>query len=712
MSDKDLKILSDDKPLSDPQNDLLGGRYAAFAKYIAEQICKMAPADGFVIAINGDWGSGKSTALNFVEHYLNEVNDTEKPIIVRFNPWWFSGRDDLIRIFFDQLLFTLNREKYDEEELRKKISEYANVVTEVPYLKILSSIGKFLKPNNKITTLKKNIERELSNNKKKILVIIDDIDRLTAKESKQIFQVIKAVADFPYITYLLAFDRKVVAKALTVNQDEREGFSYLEKIVQVPYELPMLDKYHLRQMFFKRLDKIIGEFPSDLFDKEYWSSLYNAGIDNFIRTPRSVVRFINALHATYPVVKGEVNISDFVGIESIRIFHPRVYDLIRYNPQMFYGEISDGVHLISSLEYTHAPASILKPFHEKWVGDVQESDRDALRNLVIMLFPKLNKLEEGSITSFWSVPFKSSRPEDWRRQRRICDPGSFYVYFRYGITKEELSRGEVIGLLAKGKNPEDFRDGLIALGKSIRRDGTSKARAFLERMYDYTASEIPDEHIRPILEVLFDIGDQLLRPEDEPSDPFNMDNAHWIVSIILQLIRRLNKKERKRVLQECIENGKALYIQAHVVTIFGWQHGLYGERNAAPEDERILDLKDIEGLSMIALTKVKDSAANGSLANVPELGRVLFRWKDWADEQEVKEWVHMAIKSDEGLSKIVESFGLPLSTDYNLRDLGNFVNPTDIANDVKKLIKKNGISERQKQILKKFIEAFEAKNKT
>jgi len=715
MCGKDLEFLFADRPLSAPKGDCLGGRYSAFAKDIADQICKMAPTAGFVIAVNGDWGSGKSTVLNFIEFYIDEVNEVEKPTIVRFNPWWFSGHEDLIRRFFNQLMQILKRGKLVERSIRKKISSLADAVskTPIPYSEVIGTIGKIADVKEvDVVKLKQEIANALNKKKKRIVIIIDEVDRLFADEIKQLFRVIKAVADFPYITYLLAFDRKVVAKALSVKDNEREGFAYLEKIVQVPYELPMLDKRDLRQMLFSRLDKIIGDFPTDLFDKDYWSSLYNAGIDHFIRTPRSVVRFTNALHATYPVVKGEVNISDFIGIEAIRIFNPSIYDVIRDNPNMFYGEMSDRMSYFSSLDFPLPSASELKPFHEKWVSETEEKDRKALRNSAIILFPKLNRLEPGSISSEWHFPMQTSKPEDWRKHRRICDPATFFAYFRYGITEEELSRGEVINLLARANNPEDFRNGLIALSKSVRRDGTSKAKAFLERMYDYTASEIPDERIGSILEVLFDIGDQLLRPEDEPTDWFGNDNAQWIILIILNLIRRIKREQRIALLEKCILKGKSTYIQAHVITIFGWQHGLYGERNAVPENERILPLEDIEKLVSIALEKVREAAADGTLVEVPKLGRVLYRWKDWANDKEVKKWVKKAILSDEGLLKIVESFGIPLSSDFNLKALEDFVNSREIVDDVRRLLEKNGITERQKQILHKFIEAFDAKNRT
>ena len=124
-----------------------------------------------------------------------------------------------------------------------------------------------------------------------ILVMIDDIDRLTADEIRQLYRVIKSVADFPNVIYLLAFDKRVVINALEKTQDiPGAGEEYLEKIVQTPFELPIPDKNSLRSLLFEKLNLILTDTPEELFDKRYWLNVYFQGIDHFITTPRDVIR--------------------------------------------------------------------------------------------------------------------------------------------------------------------------------------------------------------------------------------------------------------------------------------------------------------------------------------------------------------------------------------------------------------------------------------
>jgi len=166
--------------------------------------------------------------------------------------------------------------------------------------------------------------------------LIDDIDRLTAEEIRQLFRVVKAVADFPNVIYLLAFDIEVVVKALNSMQNT-PGEQYLEKLVQLPLDLPAPDKTGLQDMLTKRLDMALTGTNELLFDRSRWVNLYVEGIADFFVTPRDVIRFCNAMAFNYPAVSNEVNAVDFIVIELLRVFSPKAYYFIRDNESIFAG---------------------------------------------------------------------------------------------------------------------------------------------------------------------------------------------------------------------------------------------------------------------------------------------------------------------------------------------------------------------------------------
>lgn len=106
---------------------------------------------------------------------------------------------------------------------------------------------------------------------KKILIVIDDIDRLTNSQIRDIFQLVKQVADFPNVIYILAMDREIVRSALS-EVHNIDGNECLEKIIQIPFEIPELRRTKLHEIFFAKLDQIIREFPGVVWDQQYWSN--------------------------------------------------------------------------------------------------------------------------------------------------------------------------------------------------------------------------------------------------------------------------------------------------------------------------------------------------------------------------------------------------------------------------------------------------------
>ena len=155
-----------------------------------------------------------------------------------------SGHEDLVQLFFAQLLGVLKKWGLRVRKLRKSLAAFAKGISEVPVpgTKWGETIGTLIDWGPKtIDDQKKEVESALRKERKRILVVIDDIDRLVAEEIRQVFRLVKSVANFPNVTYLLAFDKEVAIKAIAELQ-HTSGEDYLEKIVQVPFELPPPDK--------------------------------------------------------------------------------------------------------------------------------------------------------------------------------------------------------------------------------------------------------------------------------------------------------------------------------------------------------------------------------------------------------------------------------------------------------------------------------------
>ena len=295
---------STDRPIETGEQDLLGR--ASFSEQLGKAIYEYNGKDGLVIGLFGKWGTGKTSVINMAVNEITELakNDENKPIIMKFAPWNYSDKDNLISMFFQSLKNKINVQ--DNEELKNKVgkalSDYAGAFDALSLVPVIGSgVAAILKTLAQakgaelmecadLDMTRRILEDALIQAEKKIIIVIDDIDRLANSQIRDVFQLVKQVADFPNVIYLLAMDREVVRRALT-DVHNIDGNEYLEKIIQVPFELPELKKSKLHNIFLNKLDQIINDFSDKVvWDTDYWSSVFRNCVEPYINTLRDVNR--------------------------------------------------------------------------------------------------------------------------------------------------------------------------------------------------------------------------------------------------------------------------------------------------------------------------------------------------------------------------------------------------------------------------------------
>ncbi|MDG9827102.1 P-loop NTPase fold protein [Pseudomonas aeruginosa] len=630
-----MTALSADRPGTEPKDDLFG--HAPFAKSLADSICRYQGSDGLVLALYGPWGSGKSTVLNYVQHFLEQRPEDEQPVLVKFNPWWFSGQENLARAFLGQLQAVLPARSEKFKQLGDLLADFAEGVGGLIDLTGVSGgagglIGKLLgqakrKPKD-VPALKDSITGILQKAGKRILVIIDDIDRLTPEETRQLFTVIKALADFPNVIYLLAFDRDVAAQAIE-QQSGLPSERYLEKIIQVPFELPPVDRVALRAALSKRLDEILADVPEGSFDQSYWTNVYHDGIDALIQVPRDVVRFTNTLAVTYPAVRGEVNAVDFIALEALRVFLPGLYDVIRTNPDRFSGHSRDSRY--------GADERTKEAFHTGWAQALPDQLQESSKALIERIFPKTGRMGYGSD---WLA--------EWRRNLRACHPDVFPIYFRLTVPPGAIRRGEMMALLSLAASPADFGNALVQAREERRPDGMSKVRALLERLMDHVEKDIPDAHIPTVIQALFDVGDALIDPADERG-MFDFGNVSRASRPVYHLLKRLSAVRRADVLEAAMRAGRAVAVQS-------WLLKALDEEVEKAQEATLLTADEVIRLKSVWLERIRVLAGESGFMGHPELPRLLATWKHWGEGTEVRAWCDRVTTSDEGLLNLLPKF--------------------------------------------------------
>jgi predicted KAP-like P-loop ATPase len=749
--------------LKEPKDDLLG--YAPFAKNLSQALRKISPTDGLVLALYGSWGAGKSTMLNFVEKNLQEQADCQELAIVRFNPWWFSGQEDLVRVFFVELIGGLGLNRFSDEAkkfLKEKIAPVLRVfgklvskmptdagATVAPGAEFLNAAGEGVYQIGKeleglglksLTEAKEDIEKKLKKISKKILIIVDDIDRLTSEEIRQMLRLIKAVANFSNVMYLLSFDKRVVTVALGAEQVS--GEDYLAKIVQIAFELPLPDQISLRTMLEQRLNRILKNTPNELFDEHDWSEAYedrfggskSNGIRHFIETPRDVVRLTNYLSLTYPPVEGEVNAVDFITIETLRIHCPAVYNLVRKNPDSFcLGYRSrpspPGSGPPGSSGGVPVPDMGLKEFHETSlrklveVGQINEDDIEPVKRLLTQMFPKLSDIVWPGLTHYTVRPgFNPAVDGQPLRRKGVGYNDVFPFYFRLSPPEGGISRADAIRAC---KDIDSFRERLKELAEGRAKLIQSTDRFLLGRPSQMEGlltwlsgniDAIPEDNAGPMFRAVFD----------------NLDiNSNR--SLLGNLLGRVPKHSRLKLLKDILNGTTSLERKVTLVRDLGEISGKFGSRSpknvfGEAGQQLFIDPQELAELETLAADKIKQAADNDTIWNSPRLRLLLSRWNAWGGAESLKHWGETTIR--ERLPILLEHLvelrssrrppgGMDLPpgselppplTDFDfLRPqwLKLFIKPSELVDRARKLPEQK-LSTRQKEAVAALIETYDA----
>lgn len=267
-----------DQPISDPKQDLLdrGDLVESIANSLVHRErdengdlieCK---ATGLVVGLTGPWGSGKSSILNLVHETLSRE---ARVIPVKFNPWIFKDKDDLLNRFFEALHDGLGKKNLDDaRSLVADVGRYWQTlepfVAAGAELAGFGSVAKIAKTvgdgavawsstkkarSSQPEQAKQALENAIAFSKCAIVVLIDELDRVEDHDVREIAKLVKAVGDLRGISYLVAYDLERVAEALGGGSSEaqrKRGEAYLEKIIH--HTIP------IRPLFERDIDLLVN----------------------------------------------------------------------------------------------------------------------------------------------------------------------------------------------------------------------------------------------------------------------------------------------------------------------------------------------------------------------------------------------------------------------------------------------------------------------
>ena len=628
---------SADRAINSCAEDLLGR--ATFSRKLGQAICEYKGTDSLVLGVFGKWGTGKTSVINMALQTVEEITKEveKKPIILRFSPWNYSDKDNLIWLFFNELQVKIELE--GNEEFKKKVAsilkDYAgifDVASLIPgvgtavaaVLKTASQAGgDLLSRSPDLNGTKTKLVKALQDEKQKIIVVVDDIDRLTNEQIRDIFQLVKQVGDLPNIIYVLAMDREVVSNALT-EVHRFDGNEYLEKIIQIPFEIPELKRSKLYEIFFAKLDGVINEIsPNIIWDQQYFKSVFNNCIAPYLHTLRDVNRIINVFHFKYSMLYQETSFEDMVGITTIEVLEPTLYRWIINNKDAVCGGLW---HDISAREKT---VEEFKQYYEKEFKSIGLNPEKTFKCLSAM-FPVFKK-------DIGIVLYDGYNSTNVRGQMRMAHEDRFDLYFELDLDSISVSRA-VINDCIYSLN----EDALTSAIKEINQQGNIVY--FIEEL-NALIDKIPENRITLIATVVVLLAESF--EGDVNRFGFLLPVYGFAWDFAEKLINRLgNDNERFEAYKNILEKCSVHSLGQLARKIYGIELA-YGRIAGKNEDKngQIISIEELEKLEVLFVARTKELFELNRTYELDDFGFIIYLWKCF-DENSANEYIN-SLLSDE-----------------------------------------------------------------
>lgn len=463
QNESQLDFQSQVKVWDDPKNatDLFARE--AFAGRISSALSNWKKDESLVVALFGNWGTGKTWLLHRIRDQLEQE---ENFTVCDFSPWQFESNEQISSEFFTAILEVLREDSSPDHKERAKLWATLGAMVSVAKIgttmasmanpaiavanPILSGIGKLLSAGeNAADTATQQEDLTLTGvrasllnlfkaeDAPKILVTIDDLDRLPDEQIQMIFRLLKTTVNFPNLHFLLLGERHQLAKALDPVA-HNEGDRYMEKIVQVPVYMPEIDSVLLKNRMQEGLALIADRYGYTITserlsgrDEALWNDFLKIKLTNL----RAIYRLLTVVEFKCSALsydgKLEVDLLDLLSIEYLRLYAPKTYGKLLGD--LFY--LTHGFRRI--------PTAKQGPDEETdsldILNDSELGGRGAY-HACSHLFPKFPEA-----VSNWSanhMPASERKPKValLSSERPISDPSYQPLYFKLSLDEKILNR--------------------------------------------------------------------------------------------------------------------------------------------------------------------------------------------------------------------------------------------------------------------------------
>ncbi|MCD8291496.1 MAG: KAP family NTPase, partial [Prevotella sp.] len=368
-----------------------------------------------VIAVEGEWGSGKTTLCTIVK---NKIKKNNKDIeTIDFDPWPYGSQEAMIREMYDIILDKIGI-RHNTAEYRHMIQFISSMVSCISDVggRVLESTYQGSGLFSSLSGAKKKIDKLLQRSNKRFVIFIDNLDRADSDNIILLFKVLGTVFDLPGVVYVLMYDRERINHIL-MNEDKINS-KYSEKIIQQEMHVPSIATETLKNIYDVCLSRILSAYG--VVDLSEYKNVYDLICEQVLDL-RTFKRLINSAFSTALMGNTQLNREELLIMEIIRFLEVGLYVKIRDNERFFvsHDKMTDWERYFHSKEFNSEGKAFF---------DDLSAEYSAYLPILSDIFPYVKRYKHGD-----NLEYKNGGGFDKiTSDCPICSAKYFDLYFSQG----------------------------------------------------------------------------------------------------------------------------------------------------------------------------------------------------------------------------------------------------------------------------------------
>ena len=674
--------LDSDRALENEDEDQFG--FVGMAKRLAPSIVEASKGDGMVIGLEGRWGSGKTSLLNFLRTELVAAQ-SDGIHTITIAPWLNGDTSSMVASLLEPMTAILKTKEDEiaaaggelENATKEQIAEVGQLLRDygpktARRIASVANVAGYFIPGAQIvggvleaganaadqvmpvgltpSELKQKIAQKIQELDVGFVVILDDLDRLEPEQAVEVVRLVRSVADFPRVAYLMCYDREVLAQALKTGLKVADGDLFLQKIVQLTFNIPLPEPFDLRTQFRDEAKAIYAEVMGSDADGELLDDLRSA-VDREgmgLSTPREVKLALNSIRFVFPQVKDDVYFPDFCRLHLIKTTNYKLYQWLEV-----YLSVRSVLVTGDATVASDEKAKMGKQLRKLLPSKGPDSGRSiwSLRRFI----PGVVDVEEAKERVFNTM--NSAAVSEAITLKRLGSPLHYRFYFALTGPKTVMPDEDFNGLLELARaNVDKLTIRLTEEVMKRRSSGKTWFEHVLNRLDDECVSALDENQLVGIVIALSGMMDCAMKEAGEHrAFSISIDGmANMVIKSCLNRLHDLNPVTQAETVLQIAKEGQAInWLVGKFFRSQLFSHGKVGNEAVGPDQWEISEEVLDEAIDILK-ARVSEQATKELIPDLPDVSAYLYGWLNITGDDQAIDWVKEYSDTDEGFLRILD----------------------------------------------------------